>query len=252
MISWLLPQASSFASTIDGLVLLIAVIVGFWLIIAEVVLFGFICKYRARDGIRGQYVSGEDRSQKKWVSYPHYAVVVFDIIIIVAALRVWNEVKVAAPPGEEEIRIIAQQWSWTFVHAGPDGRLDTPDDIRIVDDMYVQRDRTYTFELHSRDVVHSFSVPAFRLKQDAIPGRAIHGWFRPTREGTFDIQCVEMCGVGHGLMSGRVHIGSAAQRAAWMMEVTSTAAAANTIPTWTPVTSVAAHDHVRPHAGGTR
>ncbi|MBI2828307.1 MAG: cytochrome C oxidase subunit II [Acidobacteria bacterium] len=251
MISWLLPQASSFASTIDGLVLLIAVIVGFWLILAEVVLFGFIFKYRARDGIRGQYVSGEDRSQKTWVSYPHYAVVVFDIIIIVAALRVWNEVKVAAPPGEEQIRIIAQQWSWTFVHAGPDGKLDTPDDIRTVDDMYVQRDRVYTFELHARDVVHSFSVPAFRLKQDAIPGRAIHGWFRPTREGTFDIQCVEMCGVGHGLMAGRIHIGSAAQYAAWMTEFTNTAVAAHRIASSTPIADVAAHDHAGT-AGGTR
>lgn len=251
MISWLLPQASSYASTIDGLVLLIAVIVGLWLIVAEVVLFGFICKYRARDGIRGQYVSGEDRSQKKWVSYPHYAVVVFDIIIIVAALRVWNEVKVAAPPGEEQIRIIAQQWSWTFVHAGPDGRLDTPDDIRTVDNMYVQRDRVYTFELHARDVVHSFSVPAFRLKQDAIPGRVIHGWFTPTREGTFDIQCVEICGVGHGLMAGRIHIGSAAQHAAWVTEFTNTAAAVNRIIGSTPVADVAAHDPVGT-AGGTR
>ncbi|MBI2186123.1 MAG: cytochrome C oxidase subunit II [Acidobacteria bacterium] len=250
MISWLLPQASTFASTIDGLVLLIAVIVGFWLIVAEVVLFGFIFKFRARDGIRGQYVSGEDKSQKQWVSYPHYAVVVFDIIIIAAALRVWNEVKVEVPPADEQIRIIAQQWSWTFVHAGPDGKLDTRDDIRTVDDMYVQRDRVYTFELHARDVVHSFSVPAFRLKQDAVPGRAIRGWFKPTLEGTFDIQCAEMCGMGHGLMAGRVHIGSAAQYAAWMTNLTKIGAAGTAMAP-TLMADVAAHDHAGT-AGGTR
>jgi cytochrome c oxidase subunit II len=73
------------------------------------------------------------------------------------------------------VRVIAQQWAWTFVHAGPDGVLDTADDIRTVEDMHVQVNRVYHFELHSRDVVHSFSVPVFRLKQDAVPGRSIQG-----------------------------------------------------------------------------
>ncbi len=58
-------------------------------------------------------------------------------------------------------------------------------------------------ELISRDVVHSFAVPAFRLKQDALPGRTITGWFTPHRLGTYDIQCTQMCGLGHGLMAGQ-------------------------------------------------
>ena len=252
MISWLLPQASSFASTVDGLVLLISVIVGVWFILAEAVLFGLIVKFQARDGVRGRYVSGEEKTEKRWVSYPHYAVIVFDIIIIAAALRVWNDVKVVAPPSEEQVRIVAQQWSWTFVHAGLDGRLDTADDIRTVDDMYVRRGRVYTFELHSRDVVHSFSVPAFRLKQDAVPGRIIRGWFRPTLEGTFDIQCAEMCGLGHGLMPGRVHIGSPTQHEEGMRGLTNPGATARTVTPATPVTRVAANDPAYAHPGETR
>jgi cytochrome c oxidase subunit 2 len=58
----------------------------------------------------------------------------------------------------------------------------------------------------------------FRLKQDAIPGREIVGWFTPTKTGTYDIQCAEMCGIGHGLMPARVVIDSAEQHAAWVSE----------------------------------
>jgi cytochrome c oxidase subunit 2 len=65
-------------------------------------------------------------------------------------------------------------------------------------------------------VVHSFSVPVFRLKQDAVPGRTITGWFRPTQTGEFDIQCAEICGIGHGVMGARIHIESESEHATWM------------------------------------
>lgn len=216
MISWYVTQASSYAKDIDNLILLVGVIVGVWFILAELVFFWLIFKFRARDGVRGQYVAGESKQEKKWVSYPHYAVLVFDVIILLAALRVWTEVKITAPPADERVRIIAQQWAWTFVHAGPDGQLDTADDIRTVDELNLQVNRTYHYELHSKDVLHSFSVPVFRLKQDAVPGRAISGWFTPTVTGEFDIQCAEICGIGHGLMPARVRIRTAGENAAWM------------------------------------
>jgi cytochrome c oxidase subunit 2 len=224
MISWHVPQASSFAGDIDHLILLVGVIVGVWFIAAELILFGLIFKFRARKGVRGQYVTGETKEEKRWISYPHYAVLVFDVVIVVAALRVWNDIKVFEPPTEEQVRVISQQWSWTFVQAGPDGKLDTPDDIRTVDDLNLQVNRVYQFELHSRDVLHSFSVPAFRLKQDAVPGRAITGWFKTTMTGDFDIQCAEICGVGHGLMPGRVHVRTAEQHANWMATAISSGA----------------------------
>jgi cytochrome c oxidase subunit II len=74
----------------------------------------------------------------------------------------------------------------------------------------------YHFELLSRDVVHSFAVPAFRLKQDALPGRVITGWFQPNRVGTYDIQCTQMCGLGHALMAGKVVVETAQDHAAWL------------------------------------
>lgn len=216
MISWYVPEASTFAADVDHLVLLVAVIVGVWFLLAELVFFALIFKFRARDGRRSQYLTGEQKHEKRWISYPHYAVLVFDVIIVIAALRVWNTIKIATPETQETVRVIAQQWAWTFVHAGPDGQLDTPDDITTIDDLDLQVNRPYQFELHSRDVLHSFSIPAFRLKQDAVPGRVIRGWFTPTREGTYDVQCAEICGLGHGLMPARVHVQTAAQHAAWL------------------------------------
>jgi cytochrome c oxidase subunit 2 len=225
MISWYLPQASTFASDIDNLILLIGVIVGVWFVVAEIVFFWLIFRYRVREGVPTRYVAGEVKREKRWVSYPHYAVLAFDVVILVVALQVWNRVKIEMPAAAEPVRIISQQWAWTFVQAGPDGRLDTADDVRTVEDMHVQLGRVYEFELHSRDVLHSFSVPVFRLKQDAVPGRVIRGWFEPTVAGTFDIQCAEICGIGHGLMPGRIHVRTAEQHQAWMTQAAATAVA---------------------------
>jgi cytochrome c oxidase subunit 2 len=248
MISWYVPEASTFAADVDHLVLLVAVIVGVWFLLAELVFFALIFKFRARDGRRSQYLTGEQKHEKRWISYPHYAVLVFDVIIVIAALRVWNTIKIATPETQETVRVIAQQWAWTFVHAGPDGQLDTPDDITTIDDLNLQVDRPYQFELHSRDVLHSFSIPAFRLKQDAVPGRVIRGWFTPTRAGTYDVQCAEICGLGHGLMPARVHVQTAAQHAAWLAGAGSGAPGAAAAPAVVADAGVEAAQA----AGGTR
>jgi cytochrome c oxidase subunit 2 len=216
MMSWHPTQASTYAADIDNLILLVGVVVGIFFLAAEVIFFGFIFKFRARPGVKAQYVTGEKASEKKWISYPHYLVLLFDVIIVVAALRVWHEVKIDFPPAEDRVRIIGQQWAWTFVYPGLDGQFDTADDIRTVDELNLQVNRLYRYELHAKDVVHSFSVPVFRLKQDAVPGRTIVGWFKPTVTGEFDIQCTQICGIGHGLMAARVRIRSAAEQAAWI------------------------------------
>jgi cytochrome c oxidase subunit 2 len=221
-----LPASSTYASDIDGVITLVAIIVGFWGILAEIVLVGLVIAYRKRDGKRAEYITGEEKHEKAWVAYPHYLVLVCDVLIIFAAVRVWYNVKQELPPPDSTIRVIAQQWAWTFVHPGPDNKLDTADDIALNDEMHVEVGRLYHFKLEARDVMHSFSVPVFRLKQDAIPGRVITGWFEPTRTGVHDIQCVEMCGVGHGLMPAQIFIESPAAHAAWVAKNAQTTVAA--------------------------
>jgi len=230
MIESLLPAASSYARNIDNLFSLIFWLVGFWFVLSEVVFFWLIVRFRKRDGEKAQYITGELKSEKKWITYPHLLVLVCDVFIIVGAVRVWYHIKQDLPPAQQTIRAIAQQWAWTFVDPGPDGKLDTPDDIATVNQLHVQVDRLYHVQLESKDVVHSFSVPVFRLKQDVIPGRLITGWFTPTKTGEYDIQCVEICGIGHALMGGRIFVETPEQHAAWVAQNSPVAVAATAAP----------------------
>ena len=222
MIATQLPQASSYASDIDGLIILIAVLSGVWFLIAEVVFFWLIFRYRAKAGKKSRYISGREKHIKRWISFPHGLVLVCDVFIIVASVNVWYNVKQRLPEPDRVVRITGQQWAWTFQHPGSDGEIDTGDDIYAVDELHVEVDKTYHFQLESRDVLHSFSVPVFRLKQDAIPGRSITGWFRPIETGEFDVQCAEICGIGHGVMAARIFIVDEAQHAAWVTQNTPT------------------------------
>jgi cytochrome c oxidase subunit 2 len=152
----------------------------------------------------------------RWITIPHALVLVCDVFIIIGSVQVWYNVKQHLPEADSTIRITGQQWAWTFQHPGPDNELDTADDIYSVDELHVEVEKTYHFRLEAKDVLHSFSVPVFRIKQDAIPGRSITGWFRPTVEGEYDIQCAEICGIGHGVMAARIHIEGANDHAAWI------------------------------------
>jgi cytochrome c oxidase subunit 2 len=209
-------SASSYGHSIDQLILLVAVLVGFWFFVAEGVLFWLMFKFRHRDGHASQYVTGEEKHLTRWVTIPHMLVLVCDIVIIVVGINVWYQIKQVLPPADQTVRIIGQQWTWSFQQPGADGILDTADDIRTVGDLHLRVNTTYHFELISRDTLHSFSVPAVRLKQDTVPGRTITGWFRPTRTGTYDIQCTQMCGLGHGLMGARVIVETPQEHSAWI------------------------------------
>ncbi len=214
------PEAvSTYAGDIDGLIILIAVIVGFWFFLAEGVFFWLLYKYRASANPRAGYYIGKEHEVKKWIHWSHVLVLICDIFIIVGAVRVWYNVKQELPKADRTVRVISQQWSWTFVHPGKDGVLDTADDVTTVDALHIEEGINYHYKLTSLDVVHSFSVPAFRLKQDAIPGRTITGWFKTLNgfDGKhFDIQCAEICGIGHGVMGAKLYVHSKAEHAAWL------------------------------------
>lgn len=217
MIGSYLVAASSFAKDIDFVFdLIFWIVIAFWFVVTEGIFLWLIFRFKKKPGVPAQYVTGELKSEKRFITIPHAAVLVFDVVILFFAVRVWYDVKQNLPEPQQTVRVVAQQWAWSFVQPGPDGVLDTADDIKTVDDLHVKVDTLYHFKLVSRDVLHDFSVPAFRLKQDVIPGRVITGWFKPIKTGTFDIQCAEICGIGHGLMPGRVIVETPEQHAAWM------------------------------------
>lgn len=212
----LIQSASSFAGYIDNLIILIAVLTGVWLIAAEIIIFYFCFRFSAKRQKKSLYIAGEKDQETKWIHYPHYAVLICDVLVIVAAVWVWYHVKIDLPVADETIRVEGHQWSWVFTQPGLDRQLDTADDVVTVDELHVKVGKTYHFKLESVDVMHSFSIPVFRLKQDAIPGREITGWFKPTKTGTYDLQCAEMCGIGHGIMMSRLYVESEADHIAWL------------------------------------
>lgn len=212
----MIEQASSYAASIDNLILLVGVLAGIWFFAAEGMLLWLIWRFRAKPDVKSQYIEGHEHHLKRWIEWPHRIILVFDVFIIIGAVQVWYNVKQRLPEADSTIRIIGQQWAWTFQHPGADNVLDTADDIVTIDELHVEVNKVYVFHLEARDVLHSFSVPVFRLKQDAIPGRSIMGWFEPTRTGEHDIQCAEICGIGHGVMAARIHIEDAQQHADWI------------------------------------
>jgi cytochrome c oxidase subunit 2 len=216
LMNYILPEASSSAADVDFLIELIFVIVGVWFVLAEVALFYLIFKFRKKEGVKAQYITGEKHEEMKWIHIPHNLILVFDVIIIVFAIKVWYGIKQYQPPADETIKVIGQQWAWTFVHPGMDKILGTADDVATVDELHLKVDTTYHFQLSSKDVLHSFSIPVFRLKQDAIPGRVITGWFKPIKVGKYDFQCAEICGIGHGIMQANVTVETAEEHEKWL------------------------------------
>ena len=216
MIERLIPAGSTYASDIDFVINLIAVVVGFWFILTLGMFFWLLWRYRYQPGVPTTYVTGKEKHLKRWINIPHMLIIACDVVVIVAAMQVWYTVKQDLPGPDATIRGHAQQWAWSFQHPGQDGQIDTEDDIHTVDELHIEPGKVYHVKLTSEDVLHSFSVPIFRLKQDVIPGREITGWFEATTTGLYDIQCTEMCGIGHGIMGAQLHIETPDQHAAWI------------------------------------
>ena len=189
MIEAFLEQGSTYAAQIDDLINLIAWVVGVWFLLAQGIFFYLMWAHRAKPGVSAEYVTGEEEYPKKFIGWAHWGVLACDVVILFFAVQTWYDIKQDLPPAERTVRVIGQQWAWTFQNAGPDGKLDSADDITTMNELHVQLGTVYHYKLEALDVLHNFSVPVFRLKQDAIPGRVITGWFEPTLTGEYDVQC---------------------------------------------------------------
>jgi len=111
------------------------------------------------------------------------------------------------PPGAEEIRVVGRQWMWD---------IRQPNGHREFNTLHVPVGRPVTLRLASEDVIHSFFIPAFRLKQDVVPGKETSLWFAATRPGEYAFFCSEFCGSKHAEMSGTVIAQEPADYAAWL------------------------------------
>ena len=114
-----------------------------------------------------------------------------------------------APANTLDIYVTGKKWMWKFSY---------PDGPRSIDTLRVPEGRPVRLLLTSRDVIHSFFVPAMRVKQDAIPGRYTETWFQATKPGVYPINCAEYCGLNHSTMIGRVVVLKAAEYESWLTD----------------------------------
>jgi cytochrome c oxidase subunit II len=116
------------------------------------------------------------------------------------------------------VEVYAQQWAWNFRYPGADGKFNTQDDIVTLNDMYIPVDTPVMIKMKSKDVIHSFYLPNFRTKQDAVPGATTQLWFQAKATGEFEIGCAQHCGVSHYKMKGFLHIKSKEDYASWLKD----------------------------------
>jgi cytochrome c oxidase subunit II len=212
---WLPVQASSFAPQIDGIFTAILIITGLAFFLVEGGLIWFMIKYRGRPGRKAYHTHGNVRAEVVWTAFPAVVVVALGL----TSNHYWKEIKGrnSVPPDAYPIKVHAKQFEWLFTYPGPDGKLGTDDDITEVrNKLHVPVGRPIVLEEESEDVIHSVFVPAFRLKQDAVPGMHIRAWFIATRPGEYDLGCAELCGMGHYKMHAKVTVQTQAEFDAWL------------------------------------
>jgi cytochrome c oxidase subunit 2 len=231
---WWTPIASNWAYIDHTLV------ITFWItgiVFAAVVLFMAYCvfRFRHREGQRAHY-EPENKRLESWLSI---VTAVGVALMLAPGLYVWAQF-VNVPDEATEVEVVAQQWLWSFRLPGADGKLGhadnrlidvdnplgvSPDDPAGQDDVIVEGgdlhlpiDKPVKVLLRSIDVLHDFYVPEFRAKMDMVPGMITYFWFTPTRTGTFEVLCAELCGSGHGYMRGIVIVDGAEDYDGWLVE----------------------------------
>jgi cytochrome c oxidase subunit 2 len=131
---------------------------------------------------------------------------------------IWNFAAVDQKPDTLRIEVNAHQWAWDGRYAGPDGKFNTDDDVVVWNDFKVPVDTPVYVQLASTDVIHSFYLPNFRMKQDAVPGQLNPMWFQAKELGDFDIGCAQHCGTHHYKMKGLLSVVSKDEFQKWLKE----------------------------------
>ena len=232
------PQASDHAAEIDQMITLLhwlmAVLFFFW----GIFFIYTLIRFRQSKNPKADYVGVTSHTS----THLEIAVVVIEAVLLIGfAIPVWA-VRVADFPAEEDatvVRVIGRQFEWHIVYPGADGRFgrrsndlitptnnigldrsdpDGADDIYTINQLNLPVDKPVLVYLSTLDVIHSFGLSSMRVKQDAIPGMEIPVWWVPTVTGEYEINCSQLCGLGHYRMRGFMNIQTEAEFQSWLDE----------------------------------
>ena len=205
-IDWFPSQGSTQAEEIDTLYdVLMIVSVPIFVLVMTVAIYCVIA-FRAKPGERGDgaHIHGNTKLEVIWVTIP---------FIIVTALAIYSWVVLddieAKQPGEMIVNVTGEQFAWSFEY--PEQKVKS-------NELVLPKDRPVFFQINAKDVLHSFWVPDFRMKQDAVPGIETVTRVTPKSEGTFPVVCAELCGIGHATMRQQVRVVPPEEFEAWVKE----------------------------------
>jgi len=207
---------------IDNVISYTDLIISIYFGIVVALLAYFIYQYRASKGHKATYDHGDKR--KNVLVTGGLGLLVFfsvDAVIETMAFKDLREAFWNFPKGENVVRIevMPQQYAWNFCYPGPDNEFGTDDDIiPTQNQMHVPVNTPIVIQLASWDVIHSFYLPNFRVKQDAVPGMITPLWFQAKETGVYDIACAELCGNGHYRMKGYLTVETKEDYQKWLDE----------------------------------
>jgi cytochrome c oxidase subunit II len=197
------PEASTFAPQVDVLFLFELGVAAFFSFLIFACIIYFCLRYRRRS---------DDEIPPKQPT--HYGLEVAWTIIpflLMLVMYFWGAgiyVRMKRPAERGmEIHVVAKQWMWKIEH---------PDGVREIDELHVPVGVPVKLVLASQDVIHDFFVPAFRMKQDIVPGSYVTEWFQATKVGTYHLFCAQYCGAGHSTMVGKVVVMTPHDFQAWL------------------------------------
>jgi cytochrome c oxidase subunit 2 len=206
LIPWLPDAASDEAGPVDSLYWMVTVIcIVVFALVAALSVFT-VWKFRAGpdDTEDGKPVHGHTKLEIVWTAIPTILVTAISIYSAVVLVQIED-----APAGTRVVNVMSQQFAWSFEY---------PDQQVTSGELVLPVDRPVELKLRARDVIHSFWVPEWRMKQDAVPGIETRLVITPNKVGQYDVICTELCGLGHGLMRARARVVSQQEFDAWLAE----------------------------------
>ena len=230
---WYFTPIASNWHAIDSTISITFWVTGFVYVAVTVFMAWALIRYRYRHDGRAAY-QPENKKLEGWL----LGVTAIGVAALLApGLLVWADV-VHPPQDAQVIESVAQQWHWMYRLPGKDGKLGTvharfvsdanpfgmnpadpngADDVLLANpELHVPLGKPVKLLLRSKDVLHDFTVAQLRVKMDLVPGLVTSIWFTPTRTGSFDVLCEELCGVGHFAMRGRIVVDEPAAFQAWL------------------------------------
>lgn len=184
-----LPSASTAAGKVDAVFLFILAVSVVALALITFLMVFFVIKYGRTRHPKGEDIEGNVLLEIVWTITP-------TILFLAMFYFGWTNFSYmrSVPRDAMVITVAARQWAWSFTY--PNGKRTS--------ELLLAFGKPAKMELRSADVIHGFYVPAFRIKEDVVPGKQNYTWFTPTQLGTFDIECTVICGVSHAAMLSKV------------------------------------------------